>query len=80
MQQFLRASEIGSYLFCARAWWYQKQEITPENQHQLNMGTAYHHIHGRDVLLARALQAAGWLFLLAALVILAAALTWQWLD
>lgn len=78
--QSVRASEIGTYLFCARAWWYQQQGITPENQQQLNTGTAYHHLHGRDVVLARVFQAAGWLFLLAALVILAAGLTWQWLD
>ncbi len=78
--QPVRASEISSYLYCGRAWWYQQQGEIPGNKHQLNLGNQYHQTHGRDVLLVRALRAAAWILLLAALVILASALTSKWLD
>ncbi len=78
--QPVRASEISSYLYCGRAWWYQQQGEIPENKHQISLGNQYHQSHGGDVLLVRVLRAAAWILLLAALVILAAAFTLKWLD
>jgi len=78
--QPVRASEISSFLYCGRAWWYQLQGETPGNKNQLSLGNHYHQMHGRDVLLVRFLRAAAWFLLLTALVILAAALTLKWLD
>lgn len=59
----LRASELGSYLYCARAWWYQRQGVPSENQAELETGTNFHQQHARGVLLSFLLRAAA-LFLL----------------
>ncbi len=59
----LRASELGSYLYCARAWWYQRQGVPSENQAELKTGTNFHQQHARGVLLSFLLRAAA-LFLL----------------
>ena len=66
----IRASEIGSYLFCQRAWWYQAQGVESQNQAELAGGTAYHHEHGRRVFFAGLLRLAGWALLLGALILL----------
>lgn len=66
----IRASEIGSYLYCRRAWWYRRQGIEPANQAELNAGTELHRRHGRGVLLAGLLQTLGYVLLLAALLLL----------
>jgi hypothetical protein len=75
----VRASEIGTYLFCQRAWWYQKQGELSENQAELAGGSRYHRQHGRQVLRAGLLRAAAWALLTIGLALLAAALTLQWL-
>jgi hypothetical protein len=66
----LRASEIGSYLFCKRAWWYQGQGIESSNQAELAAGSALHRQHGRMTLIAGLLRTLAWLALLAALALL----------
>ena len=72
----LRASEIGEYLYCRRAWWlHQVQGLVSANQPQLAAGTETHAGHGRLVgaadtlrLLALLLFGAGALGLLLALL------------
>ena len=76
----IRASEIGTYLYCKRAWWYQGQGVPSQNHTELAGGSAYHHRHGRQVVRAGLLRLGGWLLLVLALVLLAAALTMQWLG
>lgn len=70
----LKASEIGEYLYCARAWWYHRQGIESENQASLTGGADFHQHHGRRVLVAGLLRLAGWLALLAAVLLLAISL------
>ena len=67
----IRASEIGTYLYCKRAWWYHTHGEISENQIELAQGTAFHRTHGRKVVLSGLLRLAGWIFLLVALAILA---------
>ena len=76
----IRASEIGSYLFCQRAWWYQAQGVESQNQAELAGGTTFHHAHGRRVFFAGLLRLAGWALLLGAVVLLAAGLASQFLH
>lgn len=71
----IRASEIGTYLFCRRAWWYQSQGEPSQNQAELSGGTLYHRQHGRRVIRAGLLRAAGWLLLAIAVILLSVALT-----
>jgi hypothetical protein len=68
----IRASEIGSYLFCARAWWYQRKGIQPSNQAELTAGTELHRQHGRTVILSGLTRLLAIIVLLAALVLLVA--------
>ena len=64
----VRASEIGAYLYCRRAWWYQRQGETPAASPAQESGIAWHRRHGRRVLTASGLRLLGW-----ALILLAAA-------
>jgi CRISPR/Cas system-associated exonuclease Cas4 (RecB family) len=64
----IRASEIGTFLFCERAWWLQRKGIEPENIAQLESGTAIHHHHSRQVFAANLMQTAAMVLLLAAMV------------
>ena len=75
MPPLLRASEIGSYLYCRRAWWYRKQGVESENRVEMATGTELHRQHGRKVLAAGLLRTVGLILLLTALVLLVAVLT-----
>ncbi len=76
----IRASEIGTFLFCRRAWWYQNQGMPSQNQAELAGGSAYHHQHGRQVVRTNLLRLAGWVLFVIALLLLAAALTIHFLG
>lgn len=71
----IRASEIGSFLYCRRAWWYQKQGVASDNQAELVEGTGFHHRHGGEVLMASLLRMAGWVLLFFGVISLAVGLT-----
>ena len=71
----LRASELATYLYCHRAWWFQDQGFESQNQMELSGGSAYHEQHGRQVFVAGLLRLLGYALLLLALVALAVALT-----
>ena len=73
----LRASDIGNYLYCRRAWWYKKQGMESENKAELAAGTELHHKHGRKVLAASLTRTLGLILLLAALTLLVAYCTAQ---
>jgi CRISPR/Cas system-associated exonuclease Cas4 (RecB family) len=66
----IRASEIGTYLYCRRAWWYRKQGVESANQSELAAGTALHRQHGRTVLAAGLTRTVGLLLILLALIVL----------
>lgn len=51
----IKASEIGSFLFCRRAWWYRRQGMKSGNTARLAAGTRRHQQHSTR------LAAAGWL-------------------
>ena len=71
----IRASEIGSFLYCRRAWWYASQGTESTNQDQLDWGQRYHQRHSRTVLKAGCLRFVGYGLLLGAFVSWAVYLT-----
>jgi len=72
-----RASDIGNYLYCRRAWWYRKKGVQSENQAELAVGTELHHKHGRQVLASGITRTIGMILLMAAIVLLVAYCTAQ---
>ncbi len=66
----IRASDIGTYLFCRRAWWYHKKGVEPANRAEMLAGTELHRAHGRTVVASGLTRTLALIFLLAALVLL----------
>jgi len=68
----IRASDIGTYLYCRRAWWYKKQGMESANQSELAAGTLLHARHGRQALASSITRNIGLVILMIALVLLVA--------
>lgn len=72
----IRASEIGTYLYCRRAWWYQRQGKENENRAELLGGQELHARHGRAVFTAGLMKLLAYALLLVGLVLIAAYITY----
>lgn len=68
----IRASELGEYVYCARAWWLRRAlGWEPAGRERREYGAQLHRRHGRMLLGSQALlSVAGLLLLLALLLIL----------
>lgn len=66
----IRASEIGTYLYCRRAWKYQRKEIPSQNVREMAVGTQIHRQHGRKVAASGCLRTLAYGLLLTAMVLL----------
>jgi len=66
----IRASEIGTYLFCQRAWWFQKSGQSSDNLIDMVAGSELHYQHGRTALRLGCLRVVAYLLLLLALALL----------
>lgn len=56
-RRIIRASEIGQYAYCARAWWLGNvMGVRPSNAQDLARGTAAHEQHGQRLALAGTLR------------------------
>ena len=71
----IRASEIGSYLYCKRAWYYQKKGYPSQNQQELAAGTRIHQNNTRTVMMSGCLRIIAYILLISAIVLLAIFLT-----
>lgn len=74
----IRASEIGEYEYCSRAWWYKhiaKVPVNAETSGRMERGREAHRQHGRGVALSIKLRAAGVALLVLGLLALIMALT-----
>ena len=67
----IRASEISSFLYCKRAWWYQRKGVVSTNVEDLAEGTQMHQQHGRAVLAAGLVRTFAYGVLLIALLLFA---------
>jgi hypothetical protein len=69
-ERWIRASEIQSYGYCARAWWLRYiQGLEPENREALDAGTERHTEQGRQVLRSTGLRQAAIALLIAGLLV-----------
>jgi hypothetical protein len=77
-RSLVRASEIGLWAFCQRAWWLAQVKETPHrNPTLLNRGQEAHQRHGRALRAAQHLASAGRaLVALAFLLVGAAVILW----
>jgi hypothetical protein len=66
----IRASDVGSYLFCARAWWYHQHGVESTNQAEMTAGTELHRQHGRTVIVSGLTRILAIILLLVALALL----------
>ncbi len=71
----IRASELGTYLYCKRAWWYQKRGHQANNQEELAAGTKIHNQNTRLVMTSGCLRILAYLAFLIAIILLAVYLT-----
>jgi hypothetical protein len=67
----ITASEVGEYVFCAKAWKLKLDGIRPESP-RLDAGTAYHKAHQSGIHWAQRLRQVGtavaWIALAAAVI------------
>ncbi|HEY65723.1 MAG TPA: hypothetical protein G4O02_14250 [Caldilineae bacterium] len=71
-REWIRASEIGTYAYCARAWWLQAvRGVSSRNIPAQQRGVRYHARHGRDVARAHRLYTLGLILLSLGLLLLA---------
>ena len=68
----IRASDIGSYLYCRRAWRYRRDGVESENQAELAAGTELHRQHGRKVRASNLTRTVALILFLVALTLLVA--------
>ena len=71
----IRASEISSFLYCKRAWWYQQKGAVPSNIEELAEGTELHYKHGRAVFTSGLFRMFAYILLLIGIVFLAISVT-----
>ena len=70
-QRVIRASEIGAYVYCHRAWWLRTVGgIEPDDRARFDRGIEAHHRHGTRVRLARVLLFVAVALIVAALLML----------
>lgn len=67
-EDVIRASEIGEYVHCNRAWWLGRvQGVENANRARMESGTAQHRAHGQRVWRARMMQTAALMLFLVAI-------------
>ncbi|MCB0189727.1 MAG: hypothetical protein KDE31_35895 [Caldilineaceae bacterium] len=76
----IRASDIGLWGYCERAWWLARvRGISHQQPERLRRGTAAHQRHGKTVAQAQRYQRWGHRLLALAMMLLGAALLiWLW--
>jgi len=62
----IRASEIGSFLYCQRAWWYRRKNMPTINTVELAGGEQFHRSHVNQTRTARSLKWVAWIIFILA--------------
>lgn len=66
----IRASEIGTYLYCQRAWYYQKRGEPSDNAGEMVTGSEIHYQHGETTMRLGCVQALAYGVMLVGMVLL----------
>jgi hypothetical protein len=78
-RDLVRASGMGEYVYCARAWWLRREGVSPTRGGEARAaGTRWHEGHGRTVARAKRLRLASALLAYAALALAAVLLLLWW--
>lgn len=64
----VRASEIGSYIYCQRAWWYSVNGVDPQNQEILDHGLKHHQAHWRTTIYLKLMRGTAFILLILGIV------------
>ena len=76
-RSLVRASDIGLWTYCHRAWWLATVKQVPhQNPAILQQGSAMHRAHGQSVQRAKSLQRMAQLLFALALILAGLALIW----
>jgi CRISPR/Cas system-associated exonuclease Cas4 (RecB family) len=67
----IRTSEIGTFLYCQRAWWYHKQGKLSDNLAQMAAGSEFHYHHTRAAMNLKILRLLSFFLMLLSLIITA---------
>ena len=78
-KDFVRASGMGEYVYCARAWWLRREGVSPTRGGEARAaGTRWHESHGRSVARAKRLRLVSAVCLYLALALAVAMLLFFW--
>jgi hypothetical protein len=66
----IRASEIGTFIYCQRAWWYQRKKVKPINTIELAAGQNFHQLHISQSRVAKFLKVLAWLLVVVSAILL----------
>jgi hypothetical protein len=78
-KDLVRASGMGEYVYCARAWWLRREGVTPTRGGEARAaGTRWHESHGRSVARAKRLRLVSAVCLYLALALAVAMLLFFW--
>lgn len=69
-ERWIKASEVGEYLYCQRAWWYRLQGAESANVRELVLGAELHARHGGALRWANWQRSLAYLLIATALVLL----------
>ena len=67
--RYRKASEIGTYLYCKRAWWFERRGAPSSRALERDRGTTYHQQHGERVVTAQRVSSVARAFLLLAVLL-----------
>jgi hypothetical protein len=56
-EPYQTASGVGTFLFCRRAWWSERQRAPSSREPERRLGTAYHRLHAERVGGSRRIEA-----------------------